>query len=121
MKRTETDAVIDFVDDILSRASELNDSIFIDNTYVAGTDKQPAPIAVLTSQFGSVHVFPNYSGGKSMAAILLHGKINQMRQEGFTEEQIQEEKIYSGLIEYSPENCLLIGDYLTRDMKLYEN
>lgn len=69
---------------------------------------------LIVSELGAVVIFPHFNKQTATAAIINIGRVNYLHSEGFDEDHImQNEPIYSKLLEDSEENHKLLGYYLT--------
>jgi hypothetical protein len=109
---------------IVDAAYEIDPTVYLECEFeqALNTDEtREAVICDVVSKFGRVTVFPNFKTGKTMAAMVKLGTVDYMVAEGFTPEQIAAEgKIFSGLLEDTPECIHALGYYLTHDLELYK-
>lgn len=110
-------AVRDYTDRIIQSIKSENPSIEVDVDLDACLNRDEtfqANSTLITTEFGTVTVFPDFLRESARAAVVCLGNINQMVAEGFTEEQILEEgKIYGQLVLPCEESYSLLGYYLS--------
>jgi hypothetical protein len=109
-------SVREFTLDIVTEARAYlteEESIGVEFRSVESTDGEFAESAVIRSELGVVIVFPNFVGGHAHASILNCGKLNGLVQEGFDEDALMDEPVYSRLLEHSRDNAHSLGYYLS--------
>jgi hypothetical protein len=76
---------------------------------------------LIVSDVGAVVIFPHFNKQTAVAAIINIGLVDYLHQEGFEEEHImQNEPIYSKLMEDTEESHRLLGYYLTNKIAAEE-
>lgn len=108
-----------FTTDIVSCVKKKNKKIEVDVVYEEATraDKEEKSIkSIITTKYGVIHVLPDFKNNTARAIILNRGLIYTMELEGYSEEEINEAKIYGEPFENEHNNIETIGWYLTTDL-----
>jgi len=118
------EAVKSFATDIITQATEYNTDIDIDLEFTEIhniEETSTAYKAIITSEYGTVIVFPDFAKNNTKATILNLGEINMLRKEGFSEEFIYTKgTIYGDLLSYNKKSTKIFGYYLTHRLNSYD-
>lgn len=114
-------AVKDYADTIINTiknlyptlplVSECDDASSEDGKYYAS-------ICDIQTEYGFITIFPDFNKESAKAAILNRGLIRAMDIEGFSEEEINDAKVYGDLMPFNLESIDMILLVLTEDLGL---
>ena len=119
LNKAVNSAVKAFVSDISRSIQEKNFLLDIDIDWAEADDGKcsKAESAIISTEFGSVVVVPDFKKKGARACIIDLGRINCLQQEGFSEEFIETKgHIYRPLKMYSKKNVDYFAYYLSQKL-----
>lgn len=112
--------VKEFCADIADNVKMINPDIEIDIDFDVcydSTETTESIQAVLWTKFGRVCVFPDFNMNSATAFVVNLGKINCMKQEGFTDDEIMDSKIFSDAFPYTDSSIIALSTFLSQKLK----
>ena len=109
-----------FCADIAESIQTINPELEIDVDFEPcydSTETVESIQAVLSTKFGRVCIFPDFKQNSASAFVVNLGKINCMKQEGFTDDEIMDSKIFSDPFPYDESSILALSTYLTQKLQ----
>ena len=109
-----------FSTDIADSTKKINPDVEIDIDFDVcynSTETAESIQAILSTKFGRICVFPDFKMNSATAFIVNLGRINCMRQEGFTEGEIFDSKIFSDPFPYIDSSIIALSTFLSQKLK----
>jgi pyruvate-formate lyase-activating enzyme len=115
------EAVRKFSDVLIESIRELDKNIEIEIDFEIATKSdgmEKASIGTISTKYGEITIFPDFTNESAKAAILNRGLVNAMIMEGFSDEEINESTIYSNMFSNEKKFIDVIALFLTCDFGL---
>jgi hypothetical protein len=112
-------AVRKFADTLVRAVRKLDEDIEIEIDFELTTKtdgKEKASVGTVSTKYGEITIFPDFTNQSARAAIFNRGLVNSMILEGFSEEDINEALIYSDMFPCQKKFVNAIASFLTQDM-----
>lgn len=115
-------AVSNYAENIIARIALINSEVAISSSYnmmFSEDGTQSSYGIALTTDFGAVAIIPDFFKESAGACIINTGLYNSMKEEGFSDEEIENSgKIYLGPLYKTENNLSTLSKYLSFDLDL---
>lgn len=118
--KSPTERVKEYCTDLADRVLAINPDLEIDIDFERcydSTETKESIQAVLCTQFGRICIFPDFKTNSATAFVVNLGKINCMRKEGFTDDEIMDSKIFSDPFPHTESSLIALSTFLSQKLK----